>query len=517
MKIIQLLCLSALFVWCIVACEKAGDVIIEEVEEQVTPGLEIVSATVNPTIFTYGDEVTFAAHVTDAKEELSALEITAKVNGRTLATRNVVLTGNSAEVSEQIKVPFTDNAPSETVKFTLKVINAKGGVTTGTVRATVNRPNDDAVYLVLSDGTVYPLTKSVANPYKYENNELILGESFIYKIAQRIISGTNQIDYTGFVIGSQNGRTQLIDENGSGISTTIALPSGADYIASFAFDVYAFKILSTGGGTFQSPNFVLDSRFEAQTVSSESFRRARGTTLTNGETYWIYGEMASPEVIWNVDFFDRLNNNQVQFLGETSNSYTVYYNPVRKNVLVAPENPANGSRLAAAPAYLLAAGNGMGYPTMLTSAQIGSIYSGKGRTTTDWGFDNILQYIICRRLETDIYQLTVYMPGDHDHYLGCGIYDNGSWGNQQNAREYTIISPDGMLRRHNDDAGDVSFYIYGPNDGFSTAQGDYFRLTMNILDKTMEVKKYDINTYSVVNSSNPVTRQPLEAGMVEPH
>ncbi|MDR2806079.1 MAG: hypothetical protein LBB85_10695 [Dysgonamonadaceae bacterium] len=516
MKVIQL-CLSALIVWCIVACEKAGDVIIEEVEEQVTPGLEIVSATVSPAIFTYGDEVTLAAHVTDAKEELSALEIAVKVNGRTLVTRRVILTGNSAEVNEQIKVPFTDNAPGETVKFALKVINAKGGATTGAATATVNRPNDDTVYLVLSDGTVYPLAKSVANPYKYENDDLILGESFIYRIAQRIIPGTNQIDYTGFVIGSQNGRTQIIDESGSGISTTLALLPGTDYIASFAFDIYAFKILSTGGGTFQTPNFVLDDRFVAQTISSENFRRARGTTLTNGETYWIYGEMASPEVIWNVDFFDRINNNQVQFLGETSNSYTVYYNPVRKNVLVAPENPTNGSRLAAAPAYLVAAGNGMGIPTKLTSAQIGASYSGKGRTTTDWGFDNVLQYVVCRRLENNIYQLTVYMPGDHDHYLGLGIYDNGSWNNQQNAREYTILSPDGMLRRHNEDAADISFYIYGPDDGFPVTQGDYFRLSMDIVNKTMEVKKYDINTYSVVESSNPVTRLPLEAGVVEPH
>jgi hypothetical protein len=516
-KMLNYACLCVFVLIGISACEKAGDVIIEEVEEIVTPGLEIRAASISPTLFSYGQAFTFSAHVTDSNEELSALEVTVKVNGRTMVTRKIALTGTTADVTEEIVVPFTDNAPEGMVKFALKVINAKGNATTGAATATVKRPDDNTLYMVLGDGTVYSLTKSAVDANQYENNQVILSELFNYRIAQKMIQGTNQIDYSGFVIGSQNGKTQVVNESGNPISATLPLPQGADYIASFAFDLYAFQVASFSGGTFSSPNIVLDSRFVAQTISSENFLRARGTTLTKDESYWIYGELASPDVIWNVDFFDRMNNNQVKFTGETSDSYTLYYNPVRKNVLIAPENPSNGAitNTVVPPLYLPGTGDGMGYPTKLTSSQISAAYSGRGRVTTGWGFDNILNYVIFRQIETDVYQTTVYMPGDHDHYLGLGMYNNNSWSGQQNAREYTITSPDGIVRRHNSEATDISFYIYGPNDGFPTAPSDFYRLTLDIAAKTLIVEKYDINTYSVVTSTNPVTRDPVTSG-VEP-
>jgi hypothetical protein len=362
-----------------------------------------------------------------------------------------------------------DNVP---VNFALKLTNTRNSAATHELTGfTGKRPYFSQLYLVTDEGGVYPLTPQAGNRDNYEAANIVLSRVFNYKIAQKITAG-NQIDYSGLAWGEAKGKIQLIDETGSSIFAF----SGNDITTAFTFDNYRFTT-SLSGSAYSSPNLMLENFEGPVTINSEEFYKL-SVALEQNQEFAVYNELASTKVVFNVDFFDRINANKVKFLGETGN-YTLYYNPVRKHVIV--ETPTPGTA-----GYKLACGYGMGYPTKITRDELRAVYSAKNLVTTGWGFGHIQQYVLFRRIAGNVYQATVYMPGEHDHYASIGIYDNKSWGNPQLAIDYTITGENIFTITSN------NFNI--PN-GFSDPQypaieSDTYRMTINIADKTMHVEKY---------------------------
>jgi hypothetical protein len=437
----------------------------------------ITSATIVPTSFTYGDSVMLTAIVSDPETPLSELAVSLIVENKIVpvTTLNLRTGETSVNVSAKIFIPLVDNIPDNApVSFALKLTNTRNSAVTRELTGfTGNRPYFSQLYLVTDEGGVYPLTPQIGNRDNYEIANVVLNRVFNYKIAQKI-TADNQIDYSGLVWGDVKGKIQLVNETGNSIFAF----AGNDITTAFVFNNYRF-VASLAGSAYNVPNLMLENFEGPVTINNEKFYKT-SITLEQNQELAVYNELSSMKVVFNVDFFDRIEANKVKFLGEAGD-YTLYYNPVRKHVIVETPDPGTAG-------YKVGCGYGMGYPTKITRDELRAVYSTKNLVTTSWGFGHIQQYVLFRRIADNVYQATVYMPGDHDHYASIGIYDNKSYGNQQPAISYTIT-------------GENIFTITGntfniPN-GFSAPQypaieSDTYRMTINVLGKTMHVERYTL-------------------------
>jgi hypothetical protein len=180
--------------------------------------------------------------------------------------------------------------------------------------------------------------------------------------------------------------------------------------------------------------------------------------------------------VYNPDFFARVSASKVKFLGETGD-YTLYFNPVRKNIFVGVANPSY-------PDYLLACGWGLGYPTRVSSAEISSVYPGRQRTHTSWGFGNVMNYVLLRRIGDGIYQGTFYTPGDQDHYAGFKPFENTGWANEKKAGAFTFTGEQII-------SGDNDWTIpNGANDPI--VESAHYRFTINLKNNTVHIEKTTI-------------------------
>ncbi|MDR0694259.1 MAG: DUF5016 domain-containing protein [Prevotellaceae bacterium] len=431
----------------------------------------ITSATIEPASFTYGDSVTITAAVSDPEITLSTLAVSLVLDNKTVPVTTLDLrTGEtSANVSTKIFIPLVDNMPDNApISFVLTLANTRNGTDTRELTGfTGNRPYFTQLYLVIDNGGVYPLTPQAGNRDNYAVTDVVLSRSFTYRIAQKITAG-NQIDYSGLVWGDSNGKIQLIGETGGSLFAF----ANSDIATAFTFDNYRFEASQTGAA-YATPNFMLDD-FTETAINNEEFYTF-ATTLTKNQEYHVYNDLASRTVVYNVDFFERINANKVKFLGETG-EYTLYYNPVRKHVIIGVASPSH-------PDYLLACGYGLGYPVKITTEELKAVYPSRNIVTTDWGFGNVQQFILLRKISENVYQATVSMPGAHDHYAGFGIYDNSGWANQQNASQY-IITGEPVFPALTGNNFDI------PNgDGDPVIPSDNYRLTINIAAKTLNVSK----------------------------
>ncbi|MEA5129903.1 MAG: hypothetical protein VB074_17145 [Proteiniphilum sp.] len=434
--------------------------------KESTPIVE--SAAVSPTSFTFGDSIKLTATITDPATTLSILAYEVVSENKVLASGEIPIGGNSHEVSQAIFVPLLNNqADNAEVQVNLVARNIlKGFTTTQITGLTGNRPVYNQLYLVTDNGGIAILKPQTSDKNKYLAEELTFDTSFRFKIAEKL-NADNTIDYSGDVYGNANGRIAMINESGE--SAFVYAPS-ADYTKELIFDQYAFSVTTTGSDLIDGDLAL--SLFANKDINGESFR-VHPLTLENGKTYSVFGELADARNLFNPDFFERTATDKVTFLGKTGD-YTIYYNPVRKNTFVGVDNPSY-------PDYLLACGWGLGYPTYVTSAQIASIYPGKGRTHTDWGFDHVMKYVLLRQIRDGVYQGTFYTPGDHDHYAGFKPFENTGWGNEKKAGQFTFTGEQIISGSDNWDIPN------GENDPL--IESAHYRFTINLNDNTVHIEK----------------------------
>jgi len=421
----------------------------------------IQSAAVSPANFTFGERVTLTAQITDPATTLTTLDYTIHSGGKAIVSGVIPINeGSSASVSEQIFVPLTseqpDNAPV-TVSLTAKNV-LKGVTETEVSGITGQRPAFSRLYLVTNDGSVANLTPQASNRDLYEATGLTLERAFNYRIAERL-TGDQQIDYDGAVWGNVNGRLAMIDANGEAAFTH---SPNSDYTQTFSFDNYAFSATATGK-TLGDDDIAL-SVFDEVVYDGEEFKTMRRTLVKNRE-YALIGALGDDRIVYHLDFFERTAVNKVRFLGETGD-YTIYYNTLRQHVVVGVDNPAY-------PDYLLITGGGIGYPTKMLS--------GSDRAHCWWGFGNVRNFILMRKLSDDVFQATIFIHYDEWNWVGFKPYLNTGWGGDSDTENsfsaFTVTGEDVLQGEGN----------WEPKENIDTEA--VYRLTINWTAKTVHVEK----------------------------
>lgn len=426
------------------------------------------SAAVNPATFNFGDSVTLSASIIDPSTNLSVLLYEVVEEGKVITSGNIPLDGDTAEITTSIYIPLLkDQADNKQLRVNLIARNVLKGSASHVIEGlTGKRPVYNRLYLVTDNGSVATLTVSQSDNNSFSGGPLTLDPSFNFKIAEKL-NTDNSIDFSGDVFGNVNGKMGLIAENGE--SSFIFTPD-VDYTKEFTFNSLTFTI-SAIGDDLGADDLALGS-FGSQDIDNETFRTLT-RTLENNKTYTIFGDLGDALNIYNPDFFERVTTSRVKFLGKTG-EYTIYFNPVRKNIFVGTENPSY-------PHYLLATGWGLGYPTRVTSVEINAVYPGHGRTHTNWGFGNVLNYVLMRKIGEGVYQGTFYTPADNDHYAGFKPFENTGWGNEKKADEFTFTGEQII-------SGDNDWTIAnGEND--PVVESTNYRFTINLTTKTVNIEK----------------------------
>jgi hypothetical protein len=227
-------------------------------------------------------------------------------------------------------------------------------------------------------------------------------------------------------------------------------------------------------GPVQSDNFDMVTA-KLEDIDGEMFHTILHSLEKEAE-YTLKGSLADASIVYNVDFFERIANNKVKFLGETGD-YTLYYNPIRKFMIIGTEEPAY-------PDYLQATGDGLGYPTKMASNVIGAIYAGKSWYTTAWTDNmNVLKNILFRKISEDIFQATVYVSPD----AGFKPFDfvRGGWGfgSEYNTEDMSF-------------SGERIIAV-GPASDNWKATADLqidqpYRITIDVQNKTVDISKFDL-------------------------
>ncbi|MDR0737618.1 MAG: DUF5016 domain-containing protein [Prevotellaceae bacterium] len=437
-----------------------------------TPVIE--SAGLTPGTFTYGDSLVFIAKISDAVTPLSTLTATIAINNE-LVTEQVFRTkGNGAEISTKIHVPFKkgvlNNAPVEAL---LTLVNVEGDETEHSISGLIaKRPHFDKLYLVLQNGTVIELDPQPGNSGIYEKTGLDLPNAITYLIAEKI-TADNQVDFSGYIWYTKDGSIDLLDQNTSDIKAS-------DYITS---KEATFK-KNTTGIIFNAINFTttlqgedldqLSSLSDADLIFNDTYDSEHFTYkeyyIEKDAVIPLSDALASLDVVFNVDFFERTEAGNVKFIGE-SGAYILYFNSTRKNVIVGVDNPSY-------PNYLVTCGTGLGYPTKVTTAEIGAVYSGHKRVTTGWGFDNILQYILFRKISDNVFQATVYTPDDLDNSAGFKPFENTGWANEKKAGAF-IFTGESIITGDND-------WTIASDSGIAP---DFYRITIDLNNNTVNIEK----------------------------
>lgn len=433
---------------------------------------QFISASATPGTFNFGDTITLSVNIIDPATNLSTLFYEVTDNGKVITTGSVPLNGDSAELDFPIYMPLikdqSDNAP---IRINLIAQNVLKGVSHHVVEGiTGKRPEYERLYLVTDNGTVVPLESSDADKNRFEATDLTLDPTFRYKIAHKLHSD-NSIDYSGHVYGNVGGRIGMIGENGE---SAFAYMPDVEYTKTFTF--YNVPLFTTMVGDNLGADDLALSSFGSEDIENETFRTIT-RTLEQGKSYTLFGVLGDSDNIYNVDFFERESDSKVKFLGNTG-EYTIYFNPVRKNIFVGLDNPSY-------PDYLLASGWGLGYPTNVTTAEIGAVYSGHNRTHTSWGFGNVLNYVLLLKTGENIYQGTFYTPGEHDHYAGFKLFENTGWGNEKKAGDFTFTGEQ-IISGDND-------WTISNSEGAPIIESANYRFTVNLNNNTVHIEKITLN------------------------
>jgi hypothetical protein len=263
-------------------------------------------------------------------------------------------------------------------------------------------------------------------------------------------------------------------------------PKSAKVYRSGSYVLYVAAVTRAGAGAPKEVPFTVEKNLLLETLSESVLPEVvefsidddgHKETFYKGDLYiesssfiTLAGAMESDEVIVNLDFFSRENTSTVRFLGE-SGVYSLYWNPVRKNVIIEPT-----VAIEAANGYYVLTGAGLGYPTTASSDAIKAAYGGgDGRYTTWWAPGNsIRSRVVMRKVGTDTYQATVCINSN----AAFKPFSNTNWGNDSYAAENCKFSGSPILKESGD---------WSPNG--SCDFNAYYRFILNAAQKTVDVKK----------------------------
>ena len=416
----------------------------------------IGSAAVTPVSFSFGDSVTLTASVSDPATSLTSLAYEIVVDNKTIGSGSIPIGSQEYNVSERIFIPLVSNQ-SDNAQVTINITasNILKGTSSGSITGlTGKRARYDRLYLVTDDGLVVTLTPQTSNPDKYEAAGLTLPGSFNYWIAEKVRG--EQVDDDGLVWGNVNGRISLVDSRGG---PAFACTPGSDYTRDLVYDNFTFDLILSGS-TFGTNDIVLDVFGEA-TIGEELYRTL-ARTMEKGQEYTLFGKLADEQIIYNPDFFERISSDKVRFLGETG-AYTLYYNTYRKHMIVGVADPAY-------PDYLLVTGGGIGYPTKVDGIDKEHVW---------WGFSNVRNFILFRKIADDVFQGTMFIHAKDDSWVGFKPYETTGWGGEKAFSLFTVTGEDVL-----EGTSDGNWH---PKENLDA--GAFYRLTINWANNSVNVEK----------------------------
>jgi len=417
----------------------------------------IENLAVSPSTFNFGDTVTVTANVSDPGTNLYKADISIYANDRLVGTHSLFVGGMSGQINESVFVPMIanlNNSSAITFKMTLSNLTKRSTEQSAT-GITGNRPHFGQLYLVLQNGDYYKLTPQAGNTDLYSVNNLALNSNFSYLIAEKMTSN-GKIDFSGLVWGNVNGKIALVNES----DYAFAYVQGVDYVSSFTFDSYSFTASINGekatGMVLNPQSFTQTANYGGEDYLVGKFNLEKNQVIT------LLGDMSDNQIVYHLDFFDRIASNKIQFLGETG-SYTLNFNKYRKQVIVSADNPSY-------PDYLLITGGGIGYPTKVQGIAVEHCW---------WGFDDPRQFLLGRKVADNTYQFTMMFHAKDDTWVSFKPYENTGWGGEKRFDQMAaftgaqiIESPDG-------------------NNWYPTATVDpakFYQLTVNWATNTVDVK-----------------------------
>lgn len=382
---------------------------------------------VSPTTFNFGDSLTLSADISDEGTNLNRVDIGIYAKDQLISTQSIFIGGRSESISEHIFVPlvaFLDNNSAVTFKLTAYNLTNRTAEQKFT-GLTGNRPHFSQLYLVLQNGTSYTLSPQSGNADVYMADNLSLNGNFGYLIAQKL-TGDGKVDFSGLVWGNVNGKLALVNES----NFAFAVAQNADFVDKFSFDSYSFTT-NLDGQTADGMTLSYNNMNEYINIDGENF--LRGTfDLENGQVITLLGDFNDSEIIYHLDFFERIAQNKIKFLGETG-TYNLYYNIYRKHLIVNVDN-------AAYPDFLLITGGGIGYPTKVPDIAVEHCW---------WGFDNVRQFLLGRKISDNVFQFTMMFHPKDDTWVSFKPYENTGWGGEKQFDQMTftgdpiVESPDG--------------------------------------------------------------------------
>ncbi len=397
-------------IYLITACEEKDE---REVFPHSTPLVEGI--TVSPVSLGYGDSVTITAKLSDPLTPLSTVKIKMTVDGQEIAADELRTPGQQFELSTRLKTNYISKLP-ENGKVITEIIltNVEGDETIQQAEEiTGKRKYYSSLYLVLDNGDVKELLPQPDNPDRYKA-DTELKNTVRYKIAEKL-TDDQQIDYTADVWGYMDEKIQLTDQKGDYITTSEPMKESTE---SVIFDTYEFRMELEGEDLMKVEKFELELFAEEVKQETETYHQG-SFYLEKDQEIELSADFA--DVLFNLDYFDRIAQDKVKYLGETG-PLVLDYNSERKYMLVQEVDPAY-------PNVLLICGEGLGYPS-----------KSKPEATTGWGFDRIAQYVIFRRIEENIYQGTIYMDAEKVNFKP---FENKAWGNEKRSDDY--ILPDILI------------------------------------------------------------------------
>ena len=444
-----------------------------------TPVIE--AASVSPTTVTFGAPVTLNVTLRDPATNLSNLEYKFVADGRVITSGNFIVSGSNDQISTEIFVPLVAGMPDNTPVTVELVANnvLKGSATREITGLSGRRPAFNSLFLVTDQSNIVVLTPQAGNSARYETDDLTWNTAFNFRIAEKL-NDDNSIDFTGAVWGSVNGAIAMIDYTGEAAFATVP---NADYLKTFVFDSNNFSITVTGD-TFDDLgdyDFSMSLFGEPSIIANEMFLVSGVILLEKDAEYTLYGRLSDNQIIFHVDFFERTAHNKVKFLGETG-TFTLNYNLFRQNVILRVradnENFPGYANQPSHPDYLLLAGTGLGYPT-----RIGGI----SKAHTSWGLSNVMQYVLMRKIDEDLFQATIFI--NNTTSVGFKPYTDTGWGGDgpttSQFQAYTVTGENVLRGVGTDNTGD-----WGAQSHLDV--NAYYRLTIHWSDKTVNVEKINL-------------------------
>jgi len=272
------------------------------------------------------------------------------------------------------------------------------------------------------------------------------------------------------------------------------------------YTLYVAAITRAGTGTPREIPFTVVKNLLLETLSESVLPEVVKYAIdaTHDETFYknelyieqnslitLAGALASDDVIVNLDFFSRESTTSVKFLGE-SGVYSIYWNPVRKNVIIEPTTAIES------PKYYVFTGLGIGYPTTVSSEDIKAAYgAGDGRYTTEWDpGKSIRSRVILRSTGTDTYQGTICI----NEGAAFKPFSNANWGNDVFAAQNCTFTGSQIFNASGD---------WSPNDKMD--KNGYYQITVNASTKVVIIKKVSATGEELEDNS---TEEPEPSGPI---